>query len=120
MLNGIDAGRWTLPGGGVLWGEDPDLAVLREIEEETGLSDLTIVSIASIYSHTYTNTEIQLPPLHHVGIIYKVESNSYQLRFEQDGATDICQWLTESEARNLPQTPLGNYGISLIWPSSQT
>ena len=28
---------WTLPGGGIDHGEDPRLAVIREIREETGL-----------------------------------------------------------------------------------
>ena len=37
---GPDAGLWTLPGGGVLWGEHPDQAVFREMEEETGLVEL--------------------------------------------------------------------------------
>ena len=33
-----DAGSWTLPGGGVEFGEHPDAAVLRELGEETGLT----------------------------------------------------------------------------------
>lgn len=32
-----DAGRWTLPGGRVEWGEPLAAAVVRELEEETGL-----------------------------------------------------------------------------------
>ena len=30
-------GFWTLPGGGLNFGEDPEAAVVREVEEETGL-----------------------------------------------------------------------------------
>jgi ADP-ribose pyrophosphatase YjhB (NUDIX family) len=34
-----EAGRvvWTLPGGGVEFGESPEVAVIRELAEETGL-----------------------------------------------------------------------------------
>jgi len=120
LLAGPDAGRWTLPGGGVLWGEHPDLAVIRELEEETGLVGLNLVSVAAIYSYTYHRTpEHPLPPLHHVGIIYHIEPNSYQLHAEQGGTTDLCKWLTVSEARSVPQTPLGDFGTNLVWPSSQ-
>ncbi len=30
--------QWTLPGGGIDFGEHPDAAVVREVHEETGLS----------------------------------------------------------------------------------
>jgi 8-oxo-dGTP diphosphatase len=32
-----EAGRWSLPGGRVRFGEPPDRAVVRELAEETGL-----------------------------------------------------------------------------------
>jgi ADP-ribose pyrophosphatase YjhB (NUDIX family) len=120
LLTGPDAGKWTLPGGGVLWSEHPDQAVLREMEEETGLVDLNLISVAAIYSHAYHHSaQNPLPPLHHVGIIYHLEPTSYHLQIEQGGTTDLCEWLAESEARSLPQTPLGDFGMNLAWlPSS--
>jgi 8-oxo-dGTP diphosphatase len=40
---------WTLPGGGLDHGEDPRDAVIREIQEETGL-DATVSDLARVYS----------------------------------------------------------------------
>ncbi len=40
---------WTLPGGGIDHGENPRVAVIREIHEETGL-DATVGETAHVYS----------------------------------------------------------------------
>ena len=117
VAGGPDDGSWTLPGGGVMWGEDPEQAMMREMEEETGLVDLEVISIYAIYSHVYDQTqEDPLPDLHHIGIIYHLDPISSDLKNEMDGTTDLCQWLTENEARSLPLTPLGKFGVNLAWP----
>lgn len=46
------AGQWTLPGGGLTFGEDPAAGALRELTEETGLTG-EIESIAFIDSRTW-------------------------------------------------------------------
>ncbi len=113
----VDAGGWTLPGGGVQWGEHPDQAVRREMEEETGLTNLEIREILKIYSQTYNhNPEKSLPHLHHVGIIYFVETSTYQVKVESGGTTDLCQWVDENQARALQLTTLGEFGVNLAWP----
>jgi ADP-ribose pyrophosphatase YjhB (NUDIX family) len=117
LLKGSDAGKWTLPGGGVQWGEDPNQAVLREMEEETGLVDFHEISLIAIFSHMYqAQSEWSLPPLHHIGIIYLIKPISYNLCVGHEDSEVISQWLTESEAKTMPQTPLGDFGISLVWP----
>ena len=59
LADGVDKGRWTLPGGGVEWGEHPDGAVLRELEEETGITDIQSAQVTAIFSHTYLRSEDQ-------------------------------------------------------------
>lgn len=44
-----------LPGGGIAKGEDPELGVLRELEEETGYTAGRVESLGTIYKDAYTN-----------------------------------------------------------------
>ena len=119
LARGLDAGRWTMPGGGVEWGEHPDAAVLRELQEETGISEVRHVQVAAIYNHTYARTvERPYPPAHHIGIIYEVTPGTLDLEFEQDGSTDRCAWFTETQARELPLVPLAEFAVDLTWPKS--
>ena len=110
---GIDAGRWTLPGGGLDWGEDPAAGALRELEEETGLAG-TITGIAGVYSHTYLRSpdrpgdSVQL-----LGIVFTVESPDADLRHEVDGTTDLCAWIPLADLPTLPLVPLAAYAARL-------
>jgi len=109
----VDGGQWTLPGGGVDWGEDPALAVLRELDEEAGLSG-TIRGVAGIYSFAYWRSPARpRRPVHHMGIVFDVEPVLGDLRNEAEGSTDCCAWVPLDEADALPLVPLAAYGVGL-------
>jgi ADP-ribose pyrophosphatase YjhB (NUDIX family) len=82
------AGMWTLPGGGIEFGEHPEAAMVREVEEETGLI-VAPVRLAGIDS---VAVEVPDRAFHGVRIIYHAKVIGGALRNELDGTTDLCQW----------------------------
>lgn len=105
---GMNPGCWTLPGGGLDFGEDPEDAVVREFMEETGL----VVKVDRLVC--IDSLSDSLPgwsPMHSIRIIYSVQLVSGELRFEQEGSTDLCAWHSHEETKELPLVALAQRGI---------
>ncbi|MBO6558812.1 MAG: NUDIX domain-containing protein [Pseudomonadales bacterium] len=81
-------GWWTLPGGGLEFGEHPEEGMIREVEEETGLI-VRATSLLGINSFTIAGEQ---DDFHSIQIIYSTEVVGGELRNEIDGTTDLCQW----------------------------
>jgi len=86
-------GAWTLPGGGVEFGEHPDAAVVRELREETGLEG-AIERVAKVASSTFPRPSSRPGPLHAIAILYRVRITGGALTVEVGGSTDACEWMT--------------------------
>lgn len=96
------SGQWTLPGGGLEFGEDPAAGTLRELEEEAGLHG-EIDGLLGVYSRHFRSDEtVSGRELHAVGILYRVRIVGGDVRDEVDGSTDRCAWLTPDERQALP------------------
>lgn len=116
-----DAGYWTLPGGGLAWGEPPEQGMVRELEEETGLRPRSVEGVVAVYSRTYPRTEARpANSVHHVGIVYRVGGVQGTPRAEASGSTDHCAWLTRAETESLPLTPLVSFARPFAWPALRT
>jgi 8-oxo-dGTP diphosphatase len=110
-------GMWTLPGGGVEFGEDPRDAALRELTEETGLID-EIVDLATVHSWTgrFVNPADGLDTdFHGIRVIYRVRIIGGVLRDEVGGSSDTCAWVRRSELGDLPLVELAEVGIGLAF-----
>lgn len=104
-------GKWTLPGGGLDFGEHPVDGAIREIREETGL-DARIGGLAGIDSIT---SEFDSGMMHSIRILYYAEVADGELCMEEDGSTDICEWFTQQEALALPLVDLAQLGVKMAF-----
>ena len=107
-------GLWTLPGGGLEFGESPEAAMVREVEEETGLivEPVSILGIDSIHD---TSGESDF---HGIRILYQVRIIGGELRHEVSGSTDRCEWHAWPLDPALPLVDLAVAGCRLLAPGS--
>lgn len=86
-------GRWTLPGGGLDFGERPADAVVREVHEETGLHvrvEELLDADAELWSFTKDDGRREA---HAVRFVYRVTVLGGTLGVvEVDGSTDDARW----------------------------
>jgi ADP-ribose pyrophosphatase YjhB (NUDIX family) len=90
---------WTLPGGGLGFGEAPAAAVLRELTEETGYEG-EVDRLLDVSDRLFDEAG-EAGRLHAIRIVYAVRVIGGALRDEADGSTDTCRWLTITEAAGL-------------------
>lgn len=90
---------WTLPGGGLDFGESPTTAVLRELLEETGYRG-EVLDLLDVSDRLFAEVA-DAGRLHAIRIVYTVRVVGGVLRDEPDGSTDTCRWVTLDEAGHL-------------------
>ena len=101
---------WTLPGGGLDFGEPPATAVLRELTEETGYEG-EIVRLLDVSDRLFGDVA-GAERLHAIRIVYEVRITGGALRNEPDGSTDACRWVTVDEAAGLHLGELARRGLA--------
>jgi len=113
-------GYWTLPGGGIDFGEHPEAGALRELEEETGLVGRIqeLLAVDSLRRMIRDDPRLEGDiDYHSVRIIYRTEIVGGALRHETDESTDRAAWCTREDLGALPLVELGRIGVELAFPS---
>lgn len=95
------AGHWTLPGGGMDHGEQPEQTVVREAYEETAL---TASELELFHVHAYSESE--RGPFMGVQIVYRATMRGEPTVMEEGGSTAAAAWVPLSEVRSLPLVPV--------------
>ncbi|BCL13931.1 NUDIX hydrolase [Micromonospora sagamiensis] len=93
-------GTWSLPGGAVDHGEDPNHTVVRETAAETGLS-VAVSGLADVLADMRALPERGIT-IHTDRLIYRVAVRGGTLTDRVDRPTDLARWFTLDEARGLP------------------
>lgn len=103
---GPGGGLWTLPGGGLRFGEDPVAGVTREVREETGY-DVKLGALVGIRSdvlepgQTISGHRVQT-----VGIVYRGTIVAGELLDVFEGSTDAAAWVPIQDLEGLPSVDL--------------
>jgi 8-oxo-dGTP pyrophosphatase MutT (NUDIX family) len=110
-----DSGRWTMPGGGMEWGETTEQTALRELEEETGLR-ARLGAVIGVFSHWFTAEESARGEAGHViGVVYEGTDVTGELRTTFDeGTTDAAAWFSLDEAHSLARVDLVDFVLARV------
>lgn len=106
---------WTMPGGGLEPGEDPEAAVRRELREETGFT-IETTELLGIHSRVVPASQRihrAEVPLHTLRIVYRADVTGGSLRYEKNGSTDMAGWFGRDDLAALQRVKLVDIALKM-------
>jgi ADP-ribose pyrophosphatase YjhB (NUDIX family) len=106
LARGVHRGLWTLPGGGLVFGERPADAVVRETREETGL-DVRVAELLDVDAEQLEfERDGQRVEGHPIRILYRIEVLGGALGVtEMDGSAAEAAWWRVDAVEEAALTP---------------
>ncbi len=107
MIFHLEYQEWLPPGGHVELDEDPETALLREIEEETGIQAKDLEIMGTKPDFEAEGTKFLYPPIYldfhrisdthkHIGMIYFAKSKTNKIKLAEQEHSDI-RWFTQAD-----------------------
>lgn len=103
---------FACPAGHVDEGESPDIALLREVNEETGLMVISYKKYDTSNLNDYPQEPCSRGIKYHIWNVYEVEADG-ELIFKEDEVKSIG-WYSENEIRGLKLELVWDYWLKKI------
>lgn len=103
-----NSGQWTLPGGGLDFGENPEEGCVREVFEETGLT----VKLTRLLAVDSVCGPCRDGEMYSLRMIYQAEAEPGELVPEANGSTDLPEWVPLAAIGDKNSVPLVNTALA--------
>ncbi len=101
---GFSKGYWNLPGGFLDFGEPPEVAVEREVEEEIG-ADITLDGLLGVYHSGFPGK-----PTFTMGFVYRGHTEAREFTLKPDEIEDVA-WHPIHKGLTLTRNPFVRWGL---------
>lgn len=108
-------GAWTLPGGGMESGEQPETTMLREVFEETGYTVETdsMLGVHSRWMAPDQRLDGNPREYHACRVLYTAHVVDGELSVEEDGSSDDTRWFSLVELDELERLDLVDQALRM-------
>jgi ADP-ribose pyrophosphatase YjhB (NUDIX family) len=102
LVRQADSGKWSTPGGAIEPGETPEQAVIREVQEETGLAIVVNELLAAVGGPEYRTVYSNGDQLSYVAVVFGATVVSGELTPDNEETTEVA-WFHIGDLVGLPK-----------------